>query len=203
MEKKLLENHKKYVERTNLYKNFGYDVKKEGKLILEKAHPLYGKILEIGTGKGHFASKLAKEGYKFTTIDISREEQKFARLNIKYLGLEKFVDFKIGDAEDLSFKDGNFDIVFSVNAIHHFANPFKAIDEMARVVNFKGKIILSDFTSKGLKIIDKINESEGRKHKAGKVKMENIKNYLLNKGFKAKKYKNKIQEILIAYNKKI
>ena len=63
MEEKLLENHKIYLERINFYKKFGYDVGEERKFILEKAYPLYGDILEVGTGKGYFTVELAKEGW--------------------------------------------------------------------------------------------------------------------------------------------
>ena len=79
MERLVKENHERYLERINLYKGFGYDVEKERKFILEKSMPLYGNILEVGTGKGYFALELAKEGVRFISVDISEEEQEFAK----------------------------------------------------------------------------------------------------------------------------
>jgi len=70
-DKEVLENHKRYLERKALYSSLGYNVDRERTFILEKARPLYGNILEAGTGKGHFALELARAGYKFTTFDIS------------------------------------------------------------------------------------------------------------------------------------
>ena len=99
MESEVLENHKRYLERKALYKSFGCDVDKERKFILDAARLISGSILEVGTGKGHFTLVLARAGFKFTTIDISEQEQKFARLNLKYFGLDGLVDFRIGDAE--------------------------------------------------------------------------------------------------------
>ena len=203
MEEKLIENHKRYLERVNFYKSFGYDVEKERKFILGKAYPLFGDILEVGTGKGYFTVELAKEEYKFVSIDVSDEEQEFARLNIKYFGFEKFVDFRIENAESLSFGDSSFDIIFSINTIHHLANPVKVIDELIRIVTFEGKIILSDFTEDGLEIIDKIHVTEGRRHEAGQTKLPEIGNYLESKGFKIQKHRSKFQEILIAYHQTI
>ncbi|MDD5454146.1 MAG: class I SAM-dependent methyltransferase [Candidatus Ratteibacteria bacterium] len=199
MEEKVLLNHKRYLERVNFNKSFGYNVEEERKFILDKVCPIDGNILEVGTGKGYFAIELAKRGYSFTSVDLSAEEQEFARLNIEYFGLLKQVDFKIEDAENLSFKDKSFDVVFAINAIHHFAKPFKAIDEFIRVVKPKGKIVLSDFSEEGFKMIDKIHASEGRKHEAGKVTLDEISDYLENKGFKVQKYKSKLEDIVVAF----
>ncbi len=198
MEKETIENHKRYLERINFYKRFGYDFEKERKFILEKTRPLVGSILEVGTGKGYFTLELAKEGYSFTSVDISDEEQKLARLNIKYFGLDKKVDFRIENAEHLSFEDRSFDIIFSINTIHHLANPLKVIDELTRIVTSEGKIILSDFSPEGLKVIDKIHASEGRKHEAGKINLKDIEGYLSHKNFRLEKHRSEFQEILIA-----
>lgn len=200
MQKELLENHKRYLERRKVYKNFGYDIEEERKFILDKAQPLYGDMLEVGTGKGYFTVELAREGRKFTSVDISEDEQRLARLNIEYFGLDKQVDFKIEDAEHLSFEDKSFDVIFSINTIHHFSKPFRVIDELIRIVSFEGKIILSDFTEKGLEAIDKVHASEGRIHEAGKSKLRDVEDYLLQKRFKTEKDGSSFQEILIAYH---
>ncbi|MFC1667715.1 class I SAM-dependent methyltransferase [Candidatus Omnitrophota bacterium] len=200
MEEKLLENHKRYLERIKFYKKFGYDVEEERRFILEKAYPLYGEILEVGTGKGYFTIELAKEGYNLTSIDISDEEQEFARLNIQYFGFEKLVDFRIENAEKLSFPDASFDLIFSINTIHHLTNPIKVIDELIRIVTLEGKIIISDFTKKGLKIIDQIHESEGRQHEAGQAVLADVSSYLESKKFNIQKHTSGSQDILIAYH---
>jgi len=74
LEKDVFENHARYLERKKLYRKYGVDIDRERKFILEKAKPVSGNILEVGTGKGHFALVLAKEGYQFTSVDISEEE---------------------------------------------------------------------------------------------------------------------------------
>jgi len=198
LEEKLSENHKRYSERINFYKKFGYDIEKERKFILEKSYPLYGDIVEVGTGKGYFTVELAREGYNFTSIDISDEEQEFARLNIKHFGLEGLIDFRIENAEHLSFDNSSFDIIFSINTIHHLANPVKVIEELIRIITPEGKIILSDFTEDGLKIVDKIHATEGRVHKAGRTNLSDVGNYLERKRFSVQKHKSRFQEILIA-----
>lgn len=197
LRKEVLENHEKYLERIQLYKSFGYDVEKERSFILEKAQPLYGNMVEIGTGKGYFAMQLATQGYHFTSVDISEAEQNMARLNIEYFGLVDFVKFQIENAESLSFPDNSFDVIFCINTIHHLTNPFKAVDEMIRIVKSQGKIVLCDFTAQGFALLDKILATEGRKHEVSPVTLANIADYLQNKGFHMNQYQTDLQELVI------
>ena len=197
MNKEIIENHKRYLERKALFKSFGYDVDKERAFIVKQAKPLRGKILEAGTGKGHFAIALAKAGCKFTTFDVSAAEVAVAKLNLKYFGLDKQVNFRVENGEHLSFKDNSFDVIFSVNTIHHLANPYKVIDELIRVLSLTGNLVLSDFTKEGLKIMDKIHSSEGEKHETSKTTLSDIDSYLRGKGFKIEKHKTKFHDVII------
>ena len=198
-----MENYRNYTERVEFYKSFGYDIEKERNFIMEKSEPIYGDILEVGTGKGYFTVALAKASYSFISIDISDEDQNVAREHIKQLHLEKCVDFKIENAEHLSFGDGIFDIVFSINTVHHLTKPFMVIDEAIRVLSFEGKIILVDFTKEGLELMNRTHASEGRKHEAGTISLRDIEGYLSNKGLKVEKDRSTFQELLIAYRQNI
>ena len=171
----------------------------ERQLVLDKTKPLSGNILEVGTGKGHFALMLAKEGYKFTSVDISEDEQHIAKLNLRYFDVEDHVDFKIENAEHLSFKDESFDVIFSVNVLHHLDTPFKVIDEFTRIVTPKGKIVLSDFTKEGFDMLDKILAAEDKTHEKREVSLRDIEECLIRKRFKIERYESKFQEILIAH----
>jgi len=198
VDKEVLQNHKIYLERKKLYQSFGYDVEKERDFILEQAKPLYGKILEAGTGKGNFALALAKAGYSFVTFDISAVEQRFAKLNIAHFGFQKQVDFRIENGERTSFADGSFDMLFSVNVLHHLRNPYQVIDEFIRLLSPKGKIIFADFTEEGFKIMDKIHCLEGNAHEAGETKLADVEVYLREKRFLARNIQSIFQQVLIA-----
>lgn len=203
MEKDVFENHARYLERKKLYRKYGVDIDRERKFILEKAKPVSGNILEVGTGKGHFALVLAKEGYQFTSVDISEEEQKIAQLNLKYFELENAVKFKVEDAERLSFKNTTFDVIFSINTIHHFSSPFKVMDELARIVTFGGKIILSDFNKKGFEIIDKVHAADGGIHETTEFGLRDMETCFRKKGFKVSFCEDKFQEILTIFKPKV
>jgi len=198
LDKEVFENHKIYLERKKLYQSFGYDVEKERDFILEQAKPLYGKILEAGTGKGNFALALAKAGYSFVTFDISVEEQRFAKLNIAHFGFQKQVDFRIENGERTSFSESSFDTVFSVNVLHHLRNPYQVLDELIRLLSQNGKLILADFTEEGFKIMDKIHALEGNAHEVGKTKLADAEAYLREKCFLVRSIQSMYQQVLIA-----
>lgn len=198
MDKEVLENHKSYLERVSFYRSFGYDLEKDREFIIDKAGPISGKILEIGTGKGHFALILAKRGFSFISIDLDKEEQKIALLNLQYFALEKQVKLLIDDAQNLSFSNKSFDVIFSVNLFHHLKEPYSCLKEMIRVLKPDGKIILSDFTLKGLEIINRCHTQEGKKHDYFKNFLDEAKDYFISQNFIMKEFHNPVQQVIVA-----
>jgi ubiquinone/menaquinone biosynthesis C-methylase UbiE len=89
-------------------------------------------VLEVGCGAAQFGIELAKRGAKMTGIDLSTEQLRHARDNIRRAG----VRYKLerGNAEDLSrFRGGSFDIVVSDFAVG-FIDIEKLFREVARVL---------------------------------------------------------------------
>jgi len=197
LEKAVIENHKKYLARVNFYRSFGYDLEKERDFILDNSLPFSGEILEIGTGKGHFALALAKRGFSFISIDISEEEQEIAKLNMQYFGLEKHAAFRIENAQNLTFPDQSFDTIFSVNVFHHLEKPFAVLDEIVRLLRPAGKVVLSDFSEKGLEIINMCHTHEGRKHDYFEHRLDEAKDYFVNKGFAIKECQSEVQRMIM------
>jgi ubiquinone/menaquinone biosynthesis C-methylase UbiE len=197
LEKEVFENHKKYLKRVTFYRSYGYDLEKERDFILDKSLPISGEILEIGTGKGHFALTLAKRGYNFISVDISKQEQEIAMLNLRYFGLEKQVVLKIEDARSPSFPDQSFNAIFSINVFHHLEKPMMVLDELIRLLRHNGKVVLSDFSDKGLEAINACHTFEGRRHDYFKHHLNEAKEYFITKGFNIKEYQSEVQKILI------
>ncbi len=198
-DKKALDNHKQYLERKKVYKKYGLDIDNEIRVILNKAEPIWGEILEIGTGKGYFALSLAREGHRFTTVDISEDEQRFAKLNFKYFGLEKKTQFISENAEKMNFTNNSFDIIFSINAIHHFKRPFKVMRELDRILKAEGKIVLSDFSEEGLEVLDKIHARDGRKHQVSEFTVEDMEAYFKKKKFETRNHITRFQKVVIIH----
>lgn len=194
----IAENHRRYVERIALLKRFGYDVEAGRADVLEAGRPLEGRILEVGTGKGYFTVALARESCVLTSLDISEEEQSFARANVEYYGYTDRVDFRIGDAARLPFPDDSFDLVFSVNTIHHLAAPVAALDEMARVAAPTGRIVIADFNAAGFAAVDRAHRSEGRRHEAITATLEGLRAHLAGRGYDVTITRRETQDILVA-----
>jgi len=187
-----------FLKRSKLYEHFGYDIIEERDLIVSKVEPIGREILEVGTGKGYFTMALAMRGYSFVTVDISSEEQKFARSNLKALGLNRKVKFVVEDARKIAMDSQSFECIFCINTFHHFANCFDVIGEFARLCKESGKIIISDFNKKGLKIVSDIHKKEGRTHKPFNVPWVEIGKFLKRLGFDVQVLNTKNQKTLIA-----
>ncbi len=198
MDKKVLENHKNYLERVAFYRSHGYDLEKERDFILDQSLPILEEILEIGTGKGHFALALAKRGFNFTSVDISKPEQEIAALNLRYFGLKQQVILKTADAAHLSFPDSSFKTLFSVNVFHHLEQPMLVLAQMARLCQPDGKIVLSDFSAKGLEIINDCHAQEGRQHDYFRHRLSQAREYLLGQGFTINEFQSEVQQVIIA-----
>ncbi len=183
-------------DRLRLFKSYGYDIPKARMLILRKANILGGRLLEVGTGKGHMALALAKNGSKVVSIDLDRKAQKTAKLNLKNLKLDKSVSFRIMNAERLQYKNNSFDYVISVNFIHHAKNPLKCLKEMIRVV--KNKLIIADLNKRGERIMEKVHKLDGHNHPASKMSLQGVKAFLGKAGLNVKVYRDSCQTIIIA-----
>jgi len=182
--------------RLRLFKRYGYDIPKARSLIFKKAKISGGKILEVGTGRGHMAVALAKNGLKVVSIDLDRKAQKIAKLNLKSLKLDKSVSLKHMDAEKLKYKDNSFDFVISVNFIHHANNPAKCIKEMVRVA--REKLVIADLNRRGERIMEKVHALDGHSHAASKMSFKLAKTLLKKLGMSVKTYYDSCQIVLVA-----
>jgi 2-polyprenyl-3-methyl-5-hydroxy-6-metoxy-1,4-benzoquinol methylase len=194
----LIENHKLYLERVALYRQYGYDIDQERNFVIEKACPFSGNILEAGTGKGYFSLALARLGFHFTTFDISATEQWYAGLNLAYNGLAGYVRFDVADLEHLPYADGSYDVVFAVNLIHHLHSLEPACGELARVLSSSGKIVLADFNERGLALADQIHALEGRRHELNAGTLAEAKDILARLGFTVEEHRGMHQDVLVA-----
>lgn len=193
-----VENHLE--RRRALYATFGYDIEQERLAVIEAAKPFGGRILEAGTGKGHFALALARLGYKLVSFDLSEDQLKFARENLEKNGVSHLVELRQEDGEKLSFPDGSFDTIFSVNMVHHLKNPYRVISELLRVLSPSGKLIISDFSPEGMAMMAEVHRIEGDTHEESPVGIVEIEEFLRKAGFKIYRSRTKYQITLVAVN---
>jgi 2-polyprenyl-3-methyl-5-hydroxy-6-metoxy-1,4-benzoquinol methylase len=81
---------------------------------------------------------------------------------------------------------------------HHLEKPRAVLDEIIRLLRHGGKAVLSDFSDKGLEIINACHTSEGRTHDYFKHRLNEAKEYFITKGFNVKECQSEVQKVLIA-----
>ncbi len=99
------------------------------------AHP-GGKLLEVGSGPGRLAVRLAREapGMTLTGVDISGAMVERAARRVAGAGLSERVRFRVGDVAALPLSDGEFDGVVSTLSLHHWSDPASGLAEIYRVL---------------------------------------------------------------------
>ncbi|TCS79412.1 class I SAM-dependent methyltransferase [Tepidibacillus fermentans] len=117
----------------------------EKKLIEEMAKPEKNEqVLDMGAGTGTYSLWLAKKGLQVTAVDQSKEMLKIAQDKAEKEGLN--IEWQIGDAHQLPFKDGTFDLVVSVTAVEFMDHPKKALREAMRVLKPNGRLVIGVLT---------------------------------------------------------
>jgi len=110
--------------------------------LLESSHMDQGsKVLDIGCGKGTTSVLLAqKYGCNVVGLDQSEDLLHQATALAKRKGLENKVSFRVGDALNLPFADGEFDRAFGQAVLILVGDKKKAIQEALRVTKPGGYI---------------------------------------------------------------
>ena len=106
-----------------------------------------GKLVDIGCGTGNLIVKIAEKysDLELIGVDISSETLEYAKKRATRKKLDRKIEFKIGNVEDLPFPNNSVDIIVSTLSLHHWENPTKAFKELYRVVKENGRLLIFDF----------------------------------------------------------
>lgn len=102
------------------------------------------KLLDAATGTGILAIRLSDHVVHVTGVDIAPEMLKVAKEKSSKKKTHN-IDFTIGDICELPFGDRSFDTVVASNVLHLLFQPRLALQEIRRVLDDNGKVILPTF----------------------------------------------------------
>ncbi len=94
------------------------------------------QVLEVGSGLGILAAEVAvaAEGVEVTGLERSSEQLAAAVQTRR-------VSYVQGDAHELPFADGEFDLVYCRYLLEHVADPARVLSEMRRVTRAGGRVV--------------------------------------------------------------
>jgi len=95
-------------------------------------------LLDVGAGTGTIANKVAKYCDNVYALDPNNDRVEF--IKARYPEIKAFV----GQVGSIPFPESYFDKIYVISAFHHFPVAEAAIDEMARVLKPKGRILVHD-----------------------------------------------------------
>jgi len=112
--------------------------------IVNAAQPGPGDTaLDVACGPGVVACAFARAVRHATGIDLTPAMLDEARKTQAEQGIHN-VSWETGDATNLPYPDGHFDIVSCRFAFHHMPEPLAALKEMARVCRGGGRVVVAD-----------------------------------------------------------
>ena len=114
--------------------------------LLRRAHVTAGdRALDVCCGTGDISFSLAKAGTKVTGLDFSAAMLEVARKrNAPEAGVPG-PEFIEGDAQNLPFPDGSFDVVTVGYGLRNLPSWERGLEEMWRVAKPGGRLLVLDF----------------------------------------------------------
>ena len=107
------------------------------RLIQEELNPFMKpakglKLLDIGSHRGGYSIYFAKQGYKVTGLEISQDRITTSRRASEKYGLN--IEFVLGDARNMQFKDNTYNVVMLSNVIEHIKGTKGLLKEIYRIM---------------------------------------------------------------------
>lgn len=99
--------------------------------------------LDVGTGTGRYARKLARRGIKVFAVDQCSEMLDVAQRNAQEKMLR--IDFQCGSLRALPFRSNHFELVVCGLVLCHIPNLMQTMGEFSRVTRERGHLLITDF----------------------------------------------------------
>jgi ubiquinone/menaquinone biosynthesis C-methylase UbiE len=141
------------------------------KKALAKLRPGAGdRVLDVACGAGALVIEVAPRVERAVGVDLSDGMLEIGRSRL--LAAEEDpplanVEFLQGPSDALPFADASFSAVACTTALHHFPDPQRSIEEIARVLEPGGRVVIGDICRDAL--TTKVADPLFRRFEAGHV----------------------------------
>lgn len=124
-------------------------------------------VLDAGTGTARIPILICQQRpqWHITGIDMAKSMLEIGRKNVDKAGLQQHITLELADAKRLPYRDEQFDMVISNSLIHHLPEPLPFLQEIKRVMNRDGAILIRDLIRpESAEIINNLVESIGEEY---------------------------------------
>jgi ubiquinone/menaquinone biosynthesis C-methylase UbiE len=111
------------------------------------------EVLDVGCGAGHLSFALAAHAQRIIAVDPSESMLATVRTVALERGLTA-IETAQGQAEQLPFPDGGFDLICTRYSAHHWLDLPAALDEMRRVLAPAGWLLIIDLLGEAQPLVD-------------------------------------------------
>jgi ubiquinone/menaquinone biosynthesis C-methylase UbiE len=101
------------------------------------------EIADLGAGEGTFSQLLARRAKRVIAVDNSEKMVEFGAGLARSHDIHN-LEYRLGDLEALPIADGEVDLAFFSQSLHHAQHPAKAVEEASRILKPGGRIVILD-----------------------------------------------------------
>jgi ubiquinone/menaquinone biosynthesis C-methylase UbiE len=114
-------------------------------------------VLDVACGAAHAAEQAAPHVRQVVGVDLTPGLLDLGADRLRDAGITNVL-LQEGNAAQLPFVDGSFDLVLCRGAMHHFADPGAAVAEMARVCKDGGRVVVADMVPPSADVRDAFDD---------------------------------------------
>ena len=155
-----------------LLRTWGYDLVDEYvQIVREASLPAGSEVLELATGTGRMTAVLTRLGFRVRSGDLTneKEEQVWQRVLPQFA---RNVELMMLDMRALPFKSGSVRTITCLNTLHELATPHECLEELLRVHDRSGVLVLGDFNDTGFEAMQNLHQTlHGNDHPRGLLKI--------------------------------
>ncbi len=112
-----------------------------GQMLLRMLPPL--AVADLGSGEGLVSELLARRCRRVIAVDNSERIVAFGAAKARKNGL-KNLEFRLGDLENPPIRQSSVDVVILSQALHHAADPRRALRSAHRILKTPGQVLVLD-----------------------------------------------------------